>query len=231
MSGTLTSDFPSCVIPLGGKSCTVKLSWSTTNPVGISAVTSELDGNGSPTNASGVSYGSIGGYHVSNPDANTGTNVVVNIPYNARNFYLYNSTIMLDSPAGLRITSSCISGAGWDESTNTCSTSGSGMWGPWGPWGLCNIARGADTGTQRRNRSCLVPTCVGPSTETQTCGGSGTDPVNAVCALTHYGCSTGIPADDGASHTSNWTWTCNGINNGASKSCTEQKKKPTIIEN
>jgi hypothetical protein len=45
---------------------------------------------------------------------------------------------------------------------------------------------------------------------------------------THYNCSAGTYAGDGVSNTSNWTWTCNGLNNGApSPQCSENKVPPS----
>lgn len=40
MSGTLTPATPTCTIAAGASTCNVSLTWSTANPVGVSAVTS-----------------------------------------------------------------------------------------------------------------------------------------------------------------------------------------------
>ena len=122
----------------------------------------------------------------------------------------------------------CDSGMNWNGTK--CVSVVNGGWGDWGSWGACVIPNGADTGTQTRSRSCITPFCVGSSSETKSCDSQNTS-VDAVCAPTHYNCSTGTYAGDGASHSSNWTWTCNGLDNGATKSCIELKKKPVIIEN
>ncbi len=77
MSGSLT--VPSCSIPLGSSSCNVTISWSTTNPVATSAVTSSY-----PSAGTTVATGNSGSKSVS-------------IPYNSRDFYLYNNGVYLDS--------------------------------------------------------------------------------------------------------------------------------------
>ncbi len=105
--GTLTSTLPSCVISTGNSSCPVTLSWTTKNPVGISAVTSPYP---SPNT------------HVSVPDANSGS-VSVSIPYGSRSFYLYNygySLVPSSEGTGLTITASCDVGDTWDSVLNKC---------------------------------------------------------------------------------------------------------------
>ncbi len=101
LSGTLTSNSPSCTIPAGSSSCNVNLTWATNNPIGVSAVT-----------ASGMS----------NVNGNSGTSVPFAVPYNSRTFYLYNSGIMLNAPAGLTITSACAGGTSWNGTT--CAATG-----------------------------------------------------------------------------------------------------------
>lgn len=95
MSGTLNSDFPSCVIAVGSSTCSVNLTWSTTNPVGTSEVTSPY-----PTSGTVVYTG------------NNGTNQPVSIPYGGRSFYLYNNAVEL---ANITVNaSSCASGSAWN---------------------------------------------------------------------------------------------------------------------
>jgi hypothetical protein len=103
MTGTLTPATSSCVIALDAANCTVPLTWTTTNPVGTSAVT-----------ASGMT----------NVNGNSGSQAFT-VPYNSRTFYLYNNAILL---AQASATSSCIANTHWDGSicaidTNIVSTS------------------------------------------------------------------------------------------------------------
>jgi hypothetical protein len=95
MSGVLTSSASSCVIAENASSCNVTLTWSTTNPIGTSAVT-----------ASGMT----------NVNGNSGSQLFA-VPYSSRTFYLYNNTIELASRA---VTSSCISGTTWDSVDGRC---------------------------------------------------------------------------------------------------------------
>ncbi|MFA6585961.1 MAG: hypothetical protein WCS86_02250 [Candidatus Paceibacterota bacterium] len=97
MSGSLTLNPSSCIIPSGNNSCNVNLTWDTINPQGISAVTKS------------------GNVNISN--ANSGYNLSVSIPYSSQTFYLYNSSILLDQATA---TSSCASGTSWNGST--CSS-------------------------------------------------------------------------------------------------------------
>ncbi len=96
MSGTLTSDAPSCVIQSGQSSCNVTLTWGTTNPQGVSSVTSPTDSTGASVSTR-VGTGDSGSQ-------------LVSIPYPGRTFFLYNNTKSLvptsESPtgSGLRIT-------------------------------------------------------------------------------------------------------------------------------
>lgn len=92
ISGTLSPSAPTCSIASGASSCTVNLTWSTTNPVGTSAIT-----------ATGMT--SVNG--------NSGTNVSFTVPYSSRTFYLYNNAILLGTS---NATASCISGTTWNGS-------------------------------------------------------------------------------------------------------------------
>src|SRR3990167_484973 len=108
MSGTLSAVAPSCTIASGSNSCNTNLSWSTTNPIGTSAVT-----------ANGMT--SVSG--------NSGSYVSFSVPYSSRTFYLYNNGNLL---AQTTVTSGCAANNTWNGSkcvlnTYTVSTSaGSG---------------------------------------------------------------------------------------------------------
>jgi uncharacterized protein (TIGR03437 family) len=93
MSGTLTLASSSCIILAGGSTCTVGLTWTTTNPVSTSAVTSNYQG----TVATG------------NNSSAQGT-----VPYVGTTFYLYNNAVLL---AQKTATASCASGTTWNQST------------------------------------------------------------------------------------------------------------------
>src|SRR3989344_2729540 len=101
MTGTLTSSASSCVIAGGASNCNVNLTWTTTNPVATSAVTS----NTTNTGASGSTTLATG---------NSGGPTSSIVHYSGRNFYLYNNAILLDQKT---VTSSCASGTAWNGST------------------------------------------------------------------------------------------------------------------
>lgn len=94
-SGTLSILPTSCVIAAGASSCSVSLTWSTTNPVGTSAVTSKYP---------------IEGTHVA--DGNFGT-TTASIPYGGRSFYLYNNEQLLATRSA---TATCAAGSTWNDS-------------------------------------------------------------------------------------------------------------------
>ena len=95
ISGTLTPASPSCSIAAGASTCTVSLTWSTTNPVGTSAVMSS--------------------YPVANTTVATGNSgsTTASVPHNGRTFYLYNSAQLLATSTA---TASCASGTTWNGS-------------------------------------------------------------------------------------------------------------------
>ena len=105
MSGTLLPLNPTCTITEGGNSCTQLLTWTTTNPVATSAVTSPT---GTPSPGTSA-----------NNSSQTFT-----VPYNASgvNFFLYNNG---GSPlAQTNVTTSCDSGTGWNGSSCAAVTAG-----------------------------------------------------------------------------------------------------------
>src|SRR5229473_1939111 len=133
ISGTLTPASPSCSIAAGASSCTVSLSWSTTNPVGTSAVTSDY-----PSPNTTVATGNSGSVNAS-------------VPYNSRVFYLYNNAQLLATSSA---TSSCTSGTTWNGST--CQGSAmSGTLTPASP--SCSIAAGASSCTVSLSWSTTNP--------------------------------------------------------------------------
>ena len=95
MTGTLTPAAPSCTIAAGASTCNVALTWTTTNPVGVSAITSNT------------------------PSANftlfTGNNSTGSAPvfYPSRTFFLFNNALELDRSVA---TASCASGTSWNGS-------------------------------------------------------------------------------------------------------------------
>ncbi len=96
MSGTITAN--NCTIASGGSSCSSSISWSTTNPVSTSAVTT-------PTNITvGSGNNSSASYTVS---------------YGSRSFFLYNNGVLLGSDSA---TASCVSGTTWDGAKCVTST-------------------------------------------------------------------------------------------------------------
>ncbi|HEY4513481.1 MAG TPA: CARDB domain-containing protein [Candidatus Paceibacterota bacterium] len=135
--------------------------------------------------------------------------------------------------------------AGHSLDNNNCST-----WkyvpvpapvdGAWSAWSACSATCG--NGTQTRtcngvanggsycapdaNGYSLSRACVPPL---PACAPGG-DPVVPACSPTHYLCSSATSITDKVNGAAKWTWTCNGTN-GATASCTELKKSPTIKEN
>jgi hypothetical protein len=102
MSGTLTPATSTCSIASGASSCTINFSWTTTNPVATSAVTSDTNNSG----------GSSPNFNVAN--GNSGGPTAFTIPYPNRNFFLYNNAVLLASASGGSITATCVAGTFWD---------------------------------------------------------------------------------------------------------------------
>src|SRR5258708_7266587 len=122
MSGTLTPTSPSCNIAAGASSCNVTLSWTTTNPVGTSAVTSNY-----PSANTTVATGNSGSTSAS-------------VPYSSRTFYLYNNSQLLATSVA---SSSCASGSSWNGSARHAPTTMPGTLPPTSP--SCSIAAGASS--------------------------------------------------------------------------------------
>ncbi len=97
MSGTLTPASSTCTIASGASNCAQTLTWTTTNPVAVSAVTN--NGTATPASSSG-----------NNSSAN------FTVPYNTNmggvtTFYLYNNAQLL---ATATVTTVCTSGTTWN---------------------------------------------------------------------------------------------------------------------
>ena len=93
-TGILTAT-TNCIVPQGSSTCTSALSWSTSNPVGTSAVTKS------------------GGATIANGNSGSYT-ATLTYSYGSTIFYLYNSGNLLDQKS---VTTSCTSGTTWDGST------------------------------------------------------------------------------------------------------------------
>jgi hypothetical protein len=113
MSGTITPSSTSCTIASGASSCNVNLTWSTTNPIGTSAVTA--DG-------------------MSNVNGNSGSQSF-SVPYNSRTFYLYNNGTQLDSTYA---SANCVNGTAWINGSCETTTVMSG----WINASSCTITEG-----------------------------------------------------------------------------------------
>lgn len=105
MSGSLTAT--NCTIALNASRCLTSLTWSTTNPVATSSVTSNKDNLGvlSPN------------YLVQN--GNSGSGVPARVyggnPNGTRNFFLYNNGVELSTPiGGVVATATCTAGSSWN---------------------------------------------------------------------------------------------------------------------
>ncbi|MFZ1019774.1 MAG: hypothetical protein WAN61_02190, partial [Minisyncoccia bacterium] len=113
MSGTLTSASSVCVIPVNASGCSMNFTWNTVNPIGISAVTSSVTDTGV----------SAPNTDVSNPNANSGSQNFA-IPYNGRNFYLYNNAVLLAQATIPASSVTCASGSLWNGVICAASVNG-----------------------------------------------------------------------------------------------------------
>jgi len=104
MSGTLTPASPSCIIASGASTCNINYSWTTTNPVATSAVTSDTNNSGASSPNFNVANGNNGG-----PAAFI-------IPYGGRTFYLYNNTVLLAQSTIAAGSVTCTGGTTWNGS-------------------------------------------------------------------------------------------------------------------
>lgn len=91
MSGSIDSSPSSCAISSGNSTCSATLSWTTINPVSVSAITKQGD-----TIASG----------------NNGSKTVP-VSYGSTTYYLYNNSRLLDSTS---VSAYCVSGSTWTGS-------------------------------------------------------------------------------------------------------------------
>jgi hypothetical protein len=234
MSGNL-SGASSCNIAQGASSCSVNLTWNTTNPIGTSAVT-----------ASGMS----------NVDGNSGSQSFT-VPYSSRTFYLYNNAQLL---ATHPVTSSCASGTAWNGSN--CGAVVNGGWSAWSAWSGCSVTACGQSGTQTRTRSCTNPApsnggsyCSGADTEVQSCstpacttatisinptkvvtGGTATitwSSNGTSCSGTNFstGGATSGSVQVNPISTTVYTVTCNGVSSSTDSETLVVEKKPIFIEN
>ena len=193
MSGSLTAS--DCGIGIGLSSCSSSISWSTTNPVGTSQVTT-------PTN---IVVG----------NGNSGSTTYP-VAYGSRTFYLYNNSQLLNQATA---TASCVSGSTWNGSscqstvpavTGFCSsthylcTQGTSI----------NNVDGSTTWTWSCEGS-------GGGT-TASCSENKPVPVNGACAATYNNCTAGTSVDT-ADDATNFKWNCQGLDGGTTASCTESK--------
>lgn len=117
MIGTLTPT--TCTIPAGANSCSITLSWTTTNPINTSQVTSSY-----PTAGTVVGTGNNG-------------STTTQIYYSPRSFYLYNSGILLKSISASAV---CATGSTWNTTTQKCEKPAGTLTGA-----NCSIAIGASS--------------------------------------------------------------------------------------
>jgi hypothetical protein len=101
-TGTISAFPASCTVPTGGTTCTTNLTWTTVDPVGISAVTRNLP--------SGTVF--TGNNGTSQPTS-------VSAEYPNVTYYLYNSAVEL---ASTTVTATCAAGPGkWDTINAECA--------------------------------------------------------------------------------------------------------------
>ncbi|PIR68386.1 hypothetical protein COU49_01565 [Candidatus Nomurabacteria bacterium CG10_big_fil_rev_8_21_14_0_10_35_16] len=96
MSGTITPQNANCLILPDQNSCNVNLSWTTINPVGVSAITKNPN--------------------IVVANGNSGSSSFA-VTYPSTTFYLYNNNVLLDTNYA---TANCASGTAWNG--NICQT-------------------------------------------------------------------------------------------------------------
>jgi len=94
-SGNITAS--NCLITVGNNRCSSNLVWSTTNPIGTSAVTTPTNQTVSATNSGSTTWF---------------------VDYGSRNFYLYNNGNQLGTTATANAT--CTSGTVWSDISGVC---------------------------------------------------------------------------------------------------------------
>ena len=113
MFGTLTPASSSCVVASGASSCNINFTWSTTNPVATSAVTSSTTNTGVTAPNTSVANGNSGGPTAfAVPYINGGSHA-------DRAFFLYNNGVLLDNKT---VSADCVSGTSWDGSKCAINT-------------------------------------------------------------------------------------------------------------
>lgn len=202
--GTLTAT--NCDIKKDESSCNSALTWTVTNPVGTSNITSNT-----PSANTVITTG------------NSGTNFSVSVPYSSRTFFLNNNSVPL---ASVTPTATCVSGTVWDGAKCMEPTSP-----PSDPVCGDSVVESPETCDDGINSgSCSTSSCTKSCTVNTMCGGGGTS-LNGKCPIPakHYSCLIGASVNN-VNGISSWTWDCSGINGGAPASCTEMKKKPGYKE-
>jgi hypothetical protein len=104
-SGTLSVSTTTCYMPVGIGSCNVNLTWTTTAPIGLSAVTRN--------NPAGTVFTGNNG---------TASTTSVSGSYPSTSYYLYNNAVQI-APT-VTVTPRCAAGLYWDTGTAKCSTCG-----------------------------------------------------------------------------------------------------------
>ena len=168
-TGTLTPTSSTCTIASGSNSCTQTLSWTTTNPIGTSAVTSPT---GTPSTANG----------------NNGSRSFT-VPYHPSgvNFYLYNNAVLL---AQATVNTTCAAGSTW--LTNSCFPNSCPL-----PWGGGGTIKSGQSVTAYQSSSVTSPeTCL---SQTRYCSNGSLSGIytNQTCSVNPasvYSC-TGLPAN------------------------------------
>ncbi len=154
LSGTITSSSQSCTIDTDQSSCNVNLSWSTTNPVGTSAITrNNPSGTVFTGNNSGPQSASVSG------------------TYSNTTYYLYNNAVLLDQ---VTITPTCTFGSIWNAISGKCVSIIN--------LAICTIAPSTSGCPCPSGYSGSQPICIIPLT-TQTCSDGSVIPLSQSCPV------------------------------------------------